>query len=161
MFKRDTNRNLCCFLNAGVSACGIEIAKALRKLNDKNIVIRVFSWKGPESITYEHLAKGFDISYYGNTIDQETWSGLLKAEHDGRAGLMHDKEWMKSNIQGAIKAIQDFSPTVVVHGILAEAAVASQILHVPNFCMGPFRYGIMNGWSLSCVVMYQMHRQRG
>lgn len=126
-----------CFLNAGVSACGIEIAKALRKLNVKNIVIRVFSWKGPESITYEHLAKGFDISYYGNTIDQETWSGLLKAEHDGRAGLMHDKAWMKRNIQGAIKAIQDFSPTVVVHGIVPEAAVASQILHVPNFLYGP------------------------
>ena len=125
-----------CFLNAGITTRGIEIAKALCKL-DSGITIGLFSWKGPESITYEHLAKGFDITYYGNEIDQETWTGLLKAEHSGGGGLLHDQEWMKTNIQGALQAIKDFSPTVVVHGVLSDAAVAAQILNIPNILYGP------------------------
>jgi len=130
-----------CFLNAGISTRGLEIAKALRaQLENSDVIIRFFSWRGPDSITYDQIATeaGFDVTHYGPDVDERTWNKILEAEHSGHG--MQDEDFIVANIKGAIEAMKEFSPDVVVHGILPDASIAAQILDVPNFVYGPLPF---------------------
>jgi UDP:flavonoid glycosyltransferase YjiC (YdhE family) len=139
-----------CFLNAGISTKGIEIAKALRKVAP-GLVIKFFSWKGPESMTYDFVAEdaGFDVSHYGTPIDREMWATLLEKEHKGEG--FRDKEFLVANIQGAIKAIEEFAPHVIVHGAVPmDACIAARIVGVPNILYVPLPFWDRE-WLLSHV----------
>jgi hypothetical protein len=141
-----------CFLNAGVSTRGLEIAKALRAFENKgddchdDIHIRFFSWKGPDSITYDHLAaqEDFEVSYYGPFIDECTWNQLLECEHAGQRGDQLLPQGLRdraiANLQGALAVLDEFMPDVVVHGLLPDAPVAAQIRGIPNVFYMPIPF---------------------
>jgi hypothetical protein len=142
-----------CFLNAGISTRGLEIAKALRALQNKNdddcqdnIHIRFFSWKGPDSIVYDHLAteEDFEVSYYGPCVDERTWNQLLEYEHAGQCGDRLLPQGLRdralANLQGALKVLDEFRPDVVVHGLLPDAPVAAQIRGIPNVFYMPIPF---------------------
>jgi hypothetical protein len=141
-----------CFLNAGVCTRGLEIAKALRALENKDddchdgIHIRLFSWKGPDSITYDHLAtqEEFEVTYYGPFIDERTWNQLLEYEHAGQRGDRLLPQGLRdraiANLQGALTALDEFMPDVVVHGLLPDAPVAAQIRGIPNVFYMPIPF---------------------
>jgi hypothetical protein len=141
-----------CFLNAGISTRGLEIAKALRAFhNDEDdchdgIDIRFFSWKGPGSITYDHLVsdEDFGVSYYGPFVDERTWGQLLEYEHAGQSGDRLLPQGLRdralANLQGALKVLDEFRPDVVVHGLLPDAPVAAQIRGIPNIFYMPIPF---------------------
>jgi hypothetical protein len=140
-----------CFLNAGISTRGLEIGKALCALQnrddcDEYVHIRFFSWKGPKSITYDHLAtqEDFDISYYGPSVGERTWNQLLEYEHAGQRGdrLLPQglRDLALANLEGALSVLDEFRPDVVVHGLLPDAPVAAQIRGIPNILYMPIPF---------------------
>jgi hypothetical protein len=134
-----------CFVNAGVTTRGVEIAKALReelardsRSSAPTIDFRLFSWKGPDAISYESVARkaGFDdISYYGPELDEKAWTEIMKQIHSGRQLL--DKDRLVGNLQGALQALRDYKPHLVVHGMFPDISVASQMLGVPHIMFTP------------------------
>lgn len=128
-----------CFLNAGNSTRGVEIAKAIREV-DETVEIRFFSWKGPASTSFDSVARkaGFNITHHGPPIDQETWNKILEAEQTGKhRNVLQDKNRNIANIRGAIEAMKVFRPDVVVHSIVPDAPIAAHILHIPNILFVP------------------------
>ena len=124
-----------CLFNAGISTRGLQIAKALASFKD--VEIRFFSWNGPDTPSYHDLVRneGFEISDYGELVTPTIWNKLLDDEHSGRG--YRDVEFLKTNILDCARALKEYQPHVIVHGIQPDAIVATQILGIPDVQYGP------------------------
>ena len=146
-------------LNAGETTRGVELAKGIRELicsmfeggSFKECVdLRFFSGlTGPGSISYEFLIRraGFEIVHCrssGNDVDEspfftkEQWNQLLRNEHSGKEYLDTIQESKFAGlVQGTIRQLKQFQPSIVLHGLEPNASIAAHILRIPNISFVP------------------------
>ena len=127
-----------CFFNAGVTTTGLQIAKAVAK-EIPDAKVRFFSWDDSDrQSTYEDIVRkaGFEVTKYGDPLDRAAWNELLRTEQSGKG--FQDMESFKRRIQDCVRALKEYQPHVIIHGlVLFDAAVASQLLGIPNVQYGP------------------------
>lgn len=124
-----------CLFNAGISTRGLEIANALAAVD--NVDIRFFSWTGPDTPSYHEIVSkaGFQIIDYGQPISRAQWNTLLEDEHTGRG--FRDVDFLKASIRDCVRALKEFQPHVIVHGLQPDAVIAARILGIPDVQYGP------------------------
>jgi len=129
-----------CFFNAGVTTTGLQIAKAVVK-ESPDAEFRFFSWDDSDrQSTYEDIVRkaGFEVTKYGDPLNRAAWNELLQTEQSGKS--FQDIESFKRRIQACVCAMKEYQPHVIIHGILPDAAVASQLLGIPNVQYGPIPF---------------------
>jgi len=128
-----------CLYNAGMTTRGLKIAKAIAKENAA-ANIQFFSWDYPQdsdSSTYESIIDnaGFQVTTYSNPLSRSEWNEILEIEQSGTG--FRDTEFFENRITECTKALGEYKPDIIVHGMVPDAAVASQLLGIPNIQYGP------------------------
>lgn len=122
-----------CFFNAGITTRGLKIAKAISK-QDASVDIRFFSWNHHkyDDSTYESVIRdaGFPITFYGKPLSRAEWNHILEAEQSGQR--LQTTEFFEERISECKMALQEYKPDIVVHGVMPDCAVASQLLRLKS-----------------------------